>query len=325
MMFEYSLKFRNTGAHGNADALCRLPLPEQREKEETLPELVLLTDHLAESLVTADHIRSWTRKDCELAPVVQFLQQGWPGEAPPKLAPYMSRKNELSLYDGCVLWSTRIVVPEPGRKAVLTELHDGHPGIARMKSLAWMYVWWPGISQNIEKLVQGCRACQENQTAPPSAPLHPWKWPTQPWARLHLDYAGPFQGKMTLILIDAHSKWIEAVFTPGATSGKVIEELRTIFVRFGLPETIVSVNGAYFTSEEFRAFLGRNDVKHWTSALYHPSSNGLAERAVQIVKRGLKKVTSGSMQERLARVLMAYRITPQSTTGVSSACENSHC
>ena len=41
-------------------------------------------------------------------------------------------------------------------------------------------------------------------------------------ARLHLDYAGPVEGKMILILIDAHSKWIEAVHTSSATSGAVI-------------------------------------------------------------------------------------------------------
>ena len=63
----------------------------------------------------------------------------------------------------------------------------------------------------------------------------------------------------------------------------------------------------------------KNGVKHITSAPYHPATNGLVERAVQIVKKGLKKETVGSMEERLAKVLMAYRTTPQSTTGVTPA------
>jgi len=58
-------------------------------------------------------------------------------------------------------------------------------------------------------------------------------------------------------------------------------------------------------------------TKHITSAPYHPATNGLAERAVQIVKKGLKKEAGGSMVTRLAKVLMAYRTTPQSTTGMS--------
>ena len=87
----------------------------------------------------------------------------------------------------------------------------------------------------------------------------------------------------------------------------------------GLPETVVTDNGTCFTSSEFEGFLKKNGIKHFTSAPYHPASNGLAERAVQIVKKGLKKMTEGSISERLARILMSYRLTPQTTTGISPA------
>ena len=52
-MFEYSLKFRSTTAHANADALSRLPLPVEPAIAVPPPELVLLTDHLANSPVSA--------------------------------------------------------------------------------------------------------------------------------------------------------------------------------------------------------------------------------------------------------------------------------
>ena len=116
---------------------------------------------------------------------------------------------------------------------------------------------------------------------------------------------------------DRHSKWIEAVCTPSATSSAVIEELRTLFAQFGIPETTVSDNGSCFVSAEFEAFLENNSIKHITSAPYHPASNGLAERAVQIVKRGLRKITQGSIRSRLAKTLFSYRLTPQTTTGIS--------
>ena len=155
------------------------------------------------------------------------------------------------------------------------------------------------------------------QPAPPVAPLQPWKWPTRPWARLHVDFAGPIFGKMFLVVIDAHSKWIEVFPTTSSTFAVVIEHLRTLFARFGLPEMVVSDNGSCFVSEEFGAFLLQNGVKQITSAPYHPATNGLAERAVQIVKKGLKKCTEGTLACRLAKVLFAYRTTPQTTTGVS--------
>ena len=55
------------------------------------------------------------------------------------------------------------------------------------------------------------------------------------------------------------------------------------------------------------------------SAPYHPASNGLAERAVQIFKQGMKRMKAGSLTDRIARVLFSYRITPQTTTGLSPA------
>ncbi len=134
-----------------------------------------------------------------------------------------------------------------------------------------------------------------------------------------MDFAGPFQGKMILIVIDSHSKWIEAYPTNSATSSTVIHIAKTLFSQFGLPETLVTDNGPCFVSEEFETFLTNNGIKHISSAPYHPATNGLAERAVQIVKKGLKKVTAGTTEERLAEVLMAYRATPQSTTGVTLA------
>lgn len=71
-----------------------------------------------------------------------------------------------------------------------------------------------------------------------------------------------------------------------------------------------------FVSEEFETYLSKNGIKHITSAPYHPSTNSLAERAVQLVKKGLKKEKEGSIVSRIARVLMAYRTTPQSTIGM---------
>ena len=315
--YEYTLVFRNTAAHSNADALSRLPLPVEPLQTDMEPELVLLAEHLADSPVTVNDIRTWTRRDPKLSRVLQYLQQGWPSEGDPELDTYSSKRFELSTYEGCILWGNRIVIPEPGRESVLQELHEGHPGITKMKALARMYVWWPKIDAAIEKSVRLCSACQEVQSSPPVAPLNPWKWPSRPWARLHLDFAGPFQGKNILVLIDAHSKWIEAICTATTSSICVIEELRTIFARFGIPEMIVTDNGSGFVSQECETFLKKNGIKHVTSAPYHPASNGLAERAVQIVKRGLKKVTNGSMNTRLAKVLLTYRMTPQSTTGIS--------
>ena len=123
---------------------------------------------------------------------------------------------------------------------------------------------------------------------------------------------------MYLVVIDAHSKWLEVHTMSSITAQATIQHLRQIFAQFGLPEHVVSDNGPTFTSAEFKEFLQRNGVKHTTSAPYHPASNGLAERAVQILKNGLKK-SKGPLQTCINRLLFNYRITPQTTTGISPA------
>ena len=126
-----------------------------------------------------------------------------------------------------------------------------------------------------------------------------------------MDFAGPFLGKMYLVLIDSHSKWSKLC----KGGSQVFHHYRKWEML--IPETVD--NGPCFVSADFESFLVANGIKHITSAPYHPASNGLAERTVQILKRGLKKVTEGSLSTRTAKVLLTYRMTPQSTTGASPA------
>ena len=47
-------------------------------------------------------------------------------------------------------------------------------------------------------------------------------------------------------------------------------------------------NGSQLVSEEFETFLKMNGIQHLTSAPYHPTTNGLAERFVRTMKEALK-------------------------------------
>ena len=103
------------------------------------------------------------------------------------------------------------------------------------------------------------------------------------------------------------------------TASQTIEKLRSIFAVHALPKKFVSDNGPTFTSHEFQEFMKRNGIVHVKAAPYHPSSNGLAERAVRSFKQGLKSTTGKSVQERLSKFFLKYHITPQSTTGIPPA------
>ncbi|XP_061883310.1 uncharacterized protein K02A2.6-like isoform X1 [Entelurus aequoreus] len=318
--YQYAIEYRAGKDNANADALSRLPLPDTPAVTYVPPETVFSLEKLEETPVKASRIKQWTERDPVMSQVKTFLLQGWPsvieGE---ELRPYTKRKTELSLQDGCIFWGARVIVPPPGRSQIVEEIHETHPGASRMKSLARSYVWWPGLDKDLEDKVKGCTQCQINQNMPPPAPLHPWEWPDRPWSRLHMDFAGPFKGQMFLLMVDAHSKWIEAHIMSNITAPTTIDKLRQVFAVHGLPDTLVTDNGPTFTSELFSEFMQQNGIHHIRTAPFHPASNGLAERAVQTVKEGLKRMTGDSLSTQLSRFLFKYRLTPQTTTGRTPA------
>ncbi|CAI5661061.1 unnamed protein product [Oreochromis niloticus] len=296
--YEYVIKYREGKNNSNADGLSRLPLPEKLPKEVAAEDQVLMVDQDQEGVMTSEQLQRWTTKDPILSRV---------------------RQQELSVQDGCVLWGARVVIPERGRRPLLEQLHQSHPGMSRMKGLARSYMWWPHMENDIEDKVRSCSTCQEHRHRPQEAPLHPWEWPEKPWRRIHIDYAGPFLGKMFLVIVDAHSKWLDVYPVPSATAAATIDCLRNCFSTHGLPELVVSDNAQCFVSAQTKEFMAKNGITHVTSAPYHPASNGLAERAVQTFKELMKKSTGDTLATKLNRALFSYQITPQSTTGKSPA------
>ncbi|XP_078253747.1 ER membrane protein complex subunit 2 isoform X1 [Rhinoraja longicauda] len=322
--YDYHIEYCASGKHGNADGLSRVPLPDTNDAGTTAitdSVYTLLTEHLEQAPLNADQVARATRTDNVLSKVLKFVMDGWPAEVDETLKAFHTRRCELSIERGCVLWGTRVVIPEKLRKTVLKELHSGHPGIVKMKALTRKYVWWPKVDAEVEQAGRACESCQLEQRMPRQVPLHPWEFPGQSWKRLHIDFAGPFLGHTFMLVVDAYSKWLEVFKMSSITSQATITRLRRLFAAYGLPEHIVTDNGTQFTSEEFKNFMQQNGILHSTSAPGHPASNGLAERYVQSFKGGMKKLTHTAMdvEDRVSIFLMQYRTTPNCTTGQSPA------
>ncbi|XP_035233382.1 uncharacterized protein K02A2.6-like [Stegodyphus dumicola] len=140
----------------------------------------------------------------------------------------------------------RVVVPKKLRVKILEELHQGHLGIVKMKAIARSYVFWKGIDHDIEEVSRNCVDCIKFKSDPVRARVHHWEYPSAPWERIHVDFAGPIFERMFLIIIDAHSKWLEVYTLKSANSFQTIECLRDCFARYGLPLVVVSDNGPQF-------------------------------------------------------------------------------
>ncbi len=222
------------------------------------------------------------------------MTTGWPSQVPDELKPFNRRQAEISIKCDwllLVIW----VINLKSLQEVSRTLYEGHQGIVRMKFLAWSYMGWNCIDQDIEKQAKSCKTksckrCQEQKSNPLLALLHACQWPAGPNKRILVNFEGPFLGKIIFIMVDAHSKWPEVSIMPSTTFEKTIEVLSSFFTRYRLPEKIVSDSGTKFTSTELERFIKEHRNKHIKSATYFWWTNGLVQRFVQTLHKQWKLV-----------------------------------
>ena len=162
--YVYNIQYKKTKAHGNCDSLSQIPLPEIEVHMVDFMDLYL--NSLMNNLpVTSSQIANETRNDPILSQVYEIIfNRHFPSySATTELKPFLSRNKELRLHQGCIMWGTRVIVPDVLWKQVLQELHQGHVSIVKMISLARSYVWWPNIDSELETVAMSCMGCMENK------------------------------------------------------------------------------------------------------------------------------------------------------------------
>ena len=324
MAYTYTIRYKPTKRHANADALSRLPAGPDTSFVDTEASQV--------NLIQADLVRKWpvqsneiekaTENDGILRLVKQFTLTKWPGSLPNQkkhhLLPYYNSRHGLSVFQGCLIRDTQVIIPEQLRRRVLQMLHEEHLGIVKMKQLARTYCWWPNIDKHIMDLIRSCSICSKLQTMP-KAEFKEWSQPEQVWSRVHADFAGPIWGSKWLIMIDAKSKFpFIADMGNDTTAENVSNALEKTFDLFGPPEILVTDNGPPFNSFAMEKFYKYYGIKHVNTPPYHPSSNGIAERFVRSFKDGIRKEQQTGQtdkHEAVRNILRSYRWTPHTTTG----------
>ena len=143
------------------------------------------------------------------------------------------------------------------------------------------------LENYFEALAKSCLPYLSVKPSPPKSPLNPWIWPSKPWSRIHIDFAGPFNAKSHFIIVDAHSKWPDVFEMTSTTTSKTIDVLQNVFAIHGLPDHFVSHSGLQFTSMEFQHFLSCNDINHTRTALYHPAPTVLQSDLFRPLRRPL--------------------------------------
>ncbi|XP_022779630.1 uncharacterized protein K02A2.6-like [Stylophora pistillata] len=203
--YDFDITFKTSADNANTDFFSRFPLQSLPDDEPLDPDMhyvfATVTDELP---VTAAEIAEGTKTDSLLVKVYEYTSSGWPSTCPsPELRPFWNRRDELALENGCLMWGRRVIIPLSLQKRLLKELHECHPGMCRMKALARSFLWWPGIDLDLEERVRLYDVCTQVHHSPKAFPLLLWPWSTEPWQRIHVDYA-EVKGQQFLLMVDSH-------------------------------------------------------------------------------------------------------------------------
>lgn len=212
MSFQYTVEFRSTNSHCNADALSRLP-QSKIGKDSTGHEIFQICGKLATGAklnCSLSQLQIESDTDEEFKTIKQYLQEAWIGNNRSSLSSWYSKREELLFVNGLLFWNHKICISRGLRHAVLCEMHDGHPGHLRMARRAMQSVWWPGVHNDCLKFTQSCTFCQKHAQKPRNDFVS-WPIEDKPLGRIHVDHAGPFLGAYWLLVVDAFSKWPEVV------------------------------------------------------------------------------------------------------------------
>ncbi|XP_028418586.1 uncharacterized protein K02A2.6-like [Dendronephthya gigantea] len=237
--------------------------------------------------------------------VKKYCMDQWPDKdhVTRAVKPYWSVQGELTIVDGLLLKGTRLVIPSNLQRQTLAQIHQGHQGINKCRERAKISVWWPGLSAQIKTMVENCTPCSKHRQQH-AEPLIPTPLPARPWQLIATDLF--ILEKVTyLLVVDYYSRYVEVVaLTKDTSSTKIIQALKAIFARHGIPDEVRSDNGPQYHSDEFAQFAKEWGFKHSTSSPRYPQANGEVERAVRTVKNILKK------EKDPAKAMLAYRSTP---------------
>ena len=227
--------------------------------------------------------------------------------------------DSLYIQNDVIHFGNRICIPPVYHDRLLSELHSTHIGSISMKKVVRDLFWWPGLSKAIDQIAASCKGCKKHRKRPPANSLSVWPFARRPMERVHIDYF-EYKLKHVLLMVDAFSRKIWCHYlgtdTTAATTCAVL--FNWFCAETGSPTTLVSDNGPQFTSKFFENKMKIWNIKHVLSPPYHPQSNGLAERGVQLVKDRLKKMDVSNkaidLYVSLAQICKVHGLTPHSST-----------
>ncbi|XP_055543055.1 uncharacterized protein K02A2.6-like [Wyeomyia smithii] len=307
------------GRDNIADSSSRLYCGEDAPFDEDASpwEIAHLQANRVEFLTEQD-IREATATDEMLQNVSNALSSGnWSKD----VRRYQAVEKNLTVEDGILIKTGCAVIPKSLRTKALEVAHIGHPSTAKMESIVRQRIWWPGISQDVEKWVEGCRTCAINGKPEKRTPMERIFIPKTVWETIAMDFNGPyvkFGGILILVIVDYRSRYVFArpvKSTSFEYTRKVLEE---IFEKEGYPKCIKTDNGPPFSGDDYKTFCAQRGINTIYSTPLFPQQNGLVESCMKIINKAMiaASIENTNYIKELQRAINAYNAAVHSVTKV---------
>lgn len=248
---------------------------------------------------------------------------------------YRCKITELQLNDNllCVQRTSpnRVVIllPENRIATALSVGHSsptaGHGGVRATLDRLNKLCYWPEMNKDVKEYVRECEVCQRFKPATEqAAPLRSYPPAEWPFARVHMDLIGPLNAsqdgyKYILTCVDACTRYLVAVALRTKNAEEVVEAFTTNFIcQHGVPCWLVTDNGSEFINEKFKGLAEAVGLKHTQVTAYHPSANGLVERANKTIVSILRTLTEDNphmWSKMLGYATLAYNTATNRTLG----------
>jgi len=207
-----------------------------------------------------------------LSEVKYYIENGSPenkNSISKNLQEYWTIRHELTSIEGIIMKNNRIVIPESLQGEIL-----------ETKYRARILVFWPGMNKEIEDMVKRCSACMEFRFNNQKVTLMPKPMPEWPWQVVGTDLF-QLENIDYLIITDYYSRFFKVAKVENTKNVTVIQHLKSIFARHGIPFEVKSDNGSQFSSREFKDFSNKWCFIQTTSNPHFPQTNGLAGKKQQ--------------------------------------------
>ena len=205
------------------------------------------------------------------------------------------QREEWQIEGDLVLKEGKVYVPKDVelRMEIIWLHHDvlvaGHGGRWEMTELVTRNYWWPEVTKDVGKYMEGCNMCQrmKNRTEAPAGKLMVNEVLEKTWTHLMVDFITKLllvAGKdIILVVCDRLSKMTHFVAT---TEGTLVKGLARLFrdnvwKLHGLPESVISDRGPEFVAELMRELNKMLGIEARLLTAFHPQTDRQMEQMNQ--------------------------------------------